>query len=134
MSFYLAARQDIALANNFKGAFLQAVDEFNNYGQAVFSAKVKIDTNSALQLYGFKVSWLKLPLKFLSTNHEPVLFPEKMLGPQLTSQFRSVSLMPHGRSWRHICTCSSSRCQAQSYHIFNMFFEVVTWTYSIRYP
>ena len=48
--------QDQAFANNYKGAFMQAVEEFNSYGTAVYSAKTRIDPNAALQLYGFKAS------------------------------------------------------------------------------
>ena len=39
----------------FKSAFMAAVEEFNGYGVAAFSAKHRIDSATALQLYGFKV-------------------------------------------------------------------------------
>ncbi|CAK9060883.1 Uncharacterized protein SCF082_LOCUS31987, partial [Durusdinium trenchii] len=57
-------------ALNFKSAFLKAVDEFNGYGSAVFSSKSRIDSNTALQLYGFTVP--RPELTSLFKEHAPV--------------------------------------------------------------
>ena len=41
----------------FKSAFLQAVEEYNGFGSALYSAKLKVDNNDALHLYGLKATW-----------------------------------------------------------------------------
>ena len=38
---------------------MAAVEEFNSYGLAALSAKHRIDSTAALQLYGFKVPWVE---------------------------------------------------------------------------
>lgn len=39
-----------------KEAFLAAVDEYNQFGYSQFGARFRIDLQSAVQLYGFKVT------------------------------------------------------------------------------
>lgn len=68
---------------DFKTAFLNAVDEYNNYGAATIFTKLKVDENSALQLYGLKVlelSQLKLNNLFLSR----IVFSERHWQDKIT--------------------------------------------------
>ena len=41
---------------DYRSAFLRAIDEYNDFGAAVFSAKLRVDPTTALNLYGLKVS------------------------------------------------------------------------------
>ncbi len=54
-SHFVVIHQDSTMP--FKSAFLQAVEEYNGFGSALYSPKLKVDNNDALQLYGLKATW-----------------------------------------------------------------------------
>ena len=42
------------MKGQFKLAFLKAIEEYNQFGQAAFSSRFRVDEQTALQMYGFK--------------------------------------------------------------------------------
>ena len=44
----------------YKEAFFKAMAEYNQFGIAAVHSRFQVDTNTQMQLYGFKVAWLTL--------------------------------------------------------------------------
>jgi hypothetical protein len=53
-------------ADGFKLAFMDAIDEYNSFGFAATNPKYRVEQQAALELYGFKVTWICLHLPFIS--------------------------------------------------------------------
>lgn len=48
--------QDSVKYKNFKDAWMASVSEYNSYGLAQFASRFRIDTETALSLFGFKAT------------------------------------------------------------------------------
>lgn len=125
--------------NDFKTAFMAAIDEYNQFGQSNFSSRCRVDDTTASQLYGFRAPSLdrllfcKLCRQGISKGvhfvRHGVLRP--VLNPRWASRRRP------GCSWRNISISSSSRTQERGTSArWNPTYPNLTfqsWSVSCRY-
>ena len=61
---------------------MQAIDEYNSYGQAIHSKRVRINPVTASTLYGFSVPSLPMLSVFVSTPDKPSCLAKVGVAPE----------------------------------------------------